>query len=117
MIVYFWTKRKVGQGMCLVVLGTGLLYGLWVFSRVVSGTVGTVQLVQTGQEARLAQQVGTKRIEGVRAPEGAFVASKKGRYYYPISCNRAKTLSTKNTLYFNDILAAEAAGYKPFSGC
>ncbi len=46
-----------------------------------------------------------------------FVASKRGVYYYPINCPKAQGLSSKNTLYFKDKIAAEDAGYKPNSSC
>lgn len=121
MIVQNWPKRKpetgIGRGICLVICGLVLIYGFWAFSRVVSGHRQTVQLVHGGQNVPQGQPSETERAGEVETPQGAFVASKKGKYYYPISCNKAKTLSSKNTLYFKDILTAEAAGYKPFSGC
>lgn len=40
-----------------------------------------------------------------------FVASSKGKYYYPIDCPLAKNLSEKNKIYFNTKEEAESRGY------
>ena len=124
MIVYFLTKRKAGRVVCLGAVLVCLGYGYYVHSRVVSDQMTTAQVVTGGVPAALGVQVATSGSE-VSAGQGslvvpedsAFVASKKGTYFYPISCSRAKSLSSKNTLYFKDISAAEAAGFKAFSGC
>ena len=48
----------------------------------------------------------------ISAPTGThFVASKKGKKYYPLDSAGASQLSPNNLVYFSDSLAAEAAGY------
>jgi hypothetical protein len=46
-----------------------------------------------------------------------FVASKRGKYYYPSNCSKVKALSSTNMLYFKDKMSAEAAGFKAYLGC
>jgi hypothetical protein len=46
-----------------------------------------------------------------------FVASKRGKYYYPSNCAKAKALSVNNMLYFKDKMSAEGAGFVAYLGC
>ncbi len=48
---------------------------------------------------------------------GAFVASKKGKKYYPVGCQAAKSLSATNRIYFEDAAEAEAKGYSLSTSC
>lgn len=48
---------------------------------------------------------------------GLFVASKKGKKYYPINCAGAKSLSESNRIYFKDAAEAEAKGYTISTSC
>ncbi len=48
---------------------------------------------------------------------GAFVASKKGKKYYPVDCAGAKSLSESNRIYFKDVAEAEAKGYTISTSC
>ncbi len=114
MIVYFWTKSKAGQGICLGLAVLGLAYGQFVFLRTIPGHQFSVQIVRNQAPSAPVVLIGQ---EGAQVPEHAFVASKRGKYYYPSLCSKAKTLSIKNMLYFKDISAAEAAGFKASSGC
>ena len=41
-----------------------------------------------------------------------FVASKRGKYYYPINCSLAQQLSKQNKVYFKSKKEAEAKGYQ-----
>jgi len=43
--------------------------------------------------------------------EGLFVASSRGKYYYPADCSLAKNLSEKNKIYFKTREEAESRGY------
>lgn len=114
MIVYFWTKSKAGQGICLVLVALGLAYGQFVFLRTIQGPRFSVQIVKNQVHSVQVLPIGQ---ESTQVPEHAFVASKRGKYYYPSLCSKAKSLSIKNMLYFKDISAAEAAGYQAYSGC
>ena len=114
MIVYFLTKSKAGRGLALVLGLLACAYVQYVFIREVSGHSLTLQIVKARQpEVPVAPSGDT----GTQVQDHAFVASKRGTYYYPVGCSRARTLSVKNMLYFKDISAAEAAGYKAYSGC
>jgi hypothetical protein len=47
-------------------------------------------------------------------PEGAqYIASSKGKYYYPITDKRAFGIISKNRLYFAKSSEAEEKGYQP----
>lgn len=49
--------------------------------------------------------------------ETGYVASSKGKYYYPIDCPLAKNLSEKNKIYFQTKEEAESRGYIYNSRC
>ncbi len=114
MIVYFWTKSKAGRGMCLVVAALGLAYGQFVFLKTTQGHHFSVQIIRNRTPSTPIIPLGQ---ESAVVPTHAFVASKRGKYYYPSSCGKAKSLSVANVLYFKDISTAEAAGFKAYSGC
>ncbi len=48
---------------------------------------------------------------------GDYVASNRGRMYYPTSCGAASSLKPENKIYFKTSLEAEAAGYKRSTAC
>lgn len=54
---------------------------------------------------------------GVTGDKGSFVASSRGKYYYPVSCSKARGLSEKNKLFFDTKEEAEAKGFKAHSDC
>ena len=43
--------------------------------------------------------------------ENRFVASSRGKYYYPVNCSLANNLSEKNKIYFSSKEEAESRGY------
>jgi len=48
----------------------------------------------------------------VVVPDGMkFVASKKGKYYYPVESSQARSLVPGNRVYFQDETSAQKAGY------
>jgi len=49
--------------------------------------------------------------------ENGYVASSRGKYYYPVDCSLAKNLSEKNKIYFQSREEAEARGYIYNSRC
>lgn len=54
------------------------------------------------------------RSSRVEPPEGArFVASSRGRVYYPVDCSAWRDLSPSNLLFFPSSEAAETRGYTP----
>jgi hypothetical protein len=48
---------------------------------------------------------------------GAYVVSRNGTKYYPISCSGASRIKEENRVYFDTTTLAEAAGYGRASGC
>lgn len=51
------------------------------------------------------------------ADNGAYVASSKGKMYYPVSCGAANNLKQENRIYFQTAIEAETAGYKRSTAC
>ena len=51
------------------------------------------------------------------SPTGLFVASKKGKKYYPINCSAGSSLKEDNKIFFQTEAEAEAAGYTQSSSC
>lgn len=49
--------------------------------------------------------------------QSLFVASSRGKYYYPIDCSLADNLSEKNKIYFQSREEAESRGYLANSKC
>lgn len=49
--------------------------------------------------------------------KGDFVASKRGKRYYPVDCSGAKTLKETNKIYFQTAAEAEQKGYTLSDSC
>jgi len=48
---------------------------------------------------------------------GLFVASRKGKKYYPINCSAGSSLKEDNKVFFSTEAEAESAGYTKSSSC
>jgi len=48
---------------------------------------------------------------------GTYVASSKGKMYYPVNCGAANNLKKENRIYFQTAIEAETAGYKRSTAC
>ena len=48
---------------------------------------------------------------------GEYVASNRGKMYYPVDCPAGDSLKPENKIYFKNSAEAEAAGYKRSSSC
>lgn len=48
---------------------------------------------------------------------GEYVASSRGKMYYPVECSAGNNLKPENKIYFKTSAEAEAAGYKRSSAC
>lgn len=46
-----------------------------------------------------------------------FVASRRGKYYYPVTCDLAQSLSPSNLIYFDTEEKAMIAGYQRQTKC
>jgi len=53
------------------------------------------------------EEIAAKGSQG----EYQFVASSRGKYYYPIDCSLAENLSEANKIFFNSKEEAESRGY------
>jgi hypothetical protein len=49
--------------------------------------------------------------------KGNFVASKRGKKYYPVACSAANNLNPANKIYFATVEAALSAGYTLAASC
>lgn len=120
MIVYFSEKSKkdIIRYAVWAVFGVLILYMNFVFVKSLRRDLTTLQIIQnSGYFLYENTQKSTQIDTGGRGEDLPFVASKKGKYYYPSNCSKAKALSIKNTLYFKDKISAEGSGYMPYLGC
>ena len=46
-----------------------------------------------------------------------FVASRRGKYFYPEWCDRVEKIKEQNKIYFQSAKEAKNAGYKPSASC
>ncbi len=120
MIVYFWEKSKKQYrkwGILALILITELYLG-FVWSNMLLRQTTTLQLNRSEiTHSPTFDSVEPNLTENVQLSQNPYVASKKGKYYYPSSCNKAKALSVKNMLYFKDKMSAEAVGYQEYLQC
>ncbi len=106
-----WIKSKI-IFILLVFLafGSGIVLGGRFLQRppiTIEGDVidiGDLKMVNTAQKA--LETTNAKSIE-----MGGFVASSRGKYYYPAGCSLAKNLSPANLLNFETEQQAVDAGY------
>lgn len=76
--------------------------------------LGDDQIIPNGSGAfRVPAGILKNDVRPIAAPEGMrFVASRKGKRFYPVSSKQAQGLSPKNRVYFPTEEAAKAAGYR-----
>ena len=70
----------------------------------------TTTTTQKQDEAKVSADTGKNN-------QGAYVASKKGKKYYPVGCPGSKSLSKTNLIYFKDKNEAESKGYTESTSC
>jgi hypothetical protein len=120
MIVYFMKKSK-----SLMIGGVVLLscfYVMYIFGQIHLKNRETIQIISAINQTNTSPVSFKEGLGQGKQNTGAptdylFVASSRGKYYYPKNCSRAKSLSVKNMLYFKDKLSAEQAGYLAYLGC
>ncbi len=54
---------------------------------------------------------------GGKGVSGAYVASKRGKKYYPVNCSAADSLKAENKIFFTSEAQAQTAGYTKSSSC
>lgn len=67
-------------------------------------------IVNLNEESAASDQLTTKG-------QSLFVASSRGKYYYPVDCSLAQNLSEKNKIYFQSKEEAESRGYIQNTKC
>ena len=119
MIVYFFKKSKelilFWSKICIILIL--FIYAFFVMTRVFL-IQKTIQIIQNS--SYIAEKRGEKlgsSSSTINNTQDPYVASKRGTYYYPVNCSKAKGLSPQNMLYFKDKISAEQAGYKAHSSC
>lgn len=86
----------------------------------VGSTLGNIRLVGRGKIIAIEED-GSFAIRDnalltnvitIHVPEGMyFVASRRGKKYYPVESASAQNLSIENRVYFPDEISAQKAGY------
>lgn len=76
--------------------------------------LGDRQIIPRGSGAfRVPAGILKTDVRTIALPEGMrFVASRKGKRYYPVHSKQAEELTPKNRVYFRTEEEARAAGYK-----
>ena len=59
----------------------------------------------------------TSSGQAINPSQTLFVASSRGKYYYPVDCSLAQNLSEKNKIYFSTKEEAESRGYLKNTRC
>jgi hypothetical protein len=59
----------------------------------------------------------TSSSAGPTSSAESFVASNRGKKYYPVACSSAKTIKKENLISFSSSAEADAAGYTQSSSC
>ena len=77
--------------------------------------LGEQMVIPSGSGSfRASAGVLLKNLTTAKVPVGMhFVASRRGKKYYPAASRSAQSLAPENRVYFQDAAAAEAAGYIP----
>ncbi len=88
--------------------------------KIVGSVEGDVRLwigdeqVLPDEEGKIAEKPGVLLVNevSVLVPEGMqFVASKRGKKYYPVLAKSGENITPGNRIYFEDAKSAERAGY------
>ena len=59
----------------------------------------------------------TSSGQAINPSQTLFVASSRGKYYYPVDCSLAQNFSEKNKIYFQNKEEAESRGYIQNTKC
>jgi len=89
----------------------------------ITGTVDQGARLVLGEDLVLPKEDGSFRIDAkaflvnvidIKIPHGVlFVASSRGKNYYPVDSSAGERLAPQNRIYFRSAAEAEAMGYKP----
>ena len=103
--------------LLLIAFGLGFAWGAKIFKRPPILISGNVVDLNSLFSATSSQSENYHSFTTEKAQPQYYVASSRGKYYYPDNCSLAKTLSPKNLLKFNTAKEAEDAGYILNSHC
>jgi hypothetical protein len=78
---------------------------------------GGQSAAEGGTKSPIKEPINDPATSPVQNEKGAFVASKKGKKYYPVNCAGAKSLAEANRIYFQTAGEAEAKGYSLSTSC
>lgn|SRR3989344_5633185 len=117
-------KGKAFYITLLIIMVSGSSFGLGRLSK----TLVSMEPVRIEYEAQSlvanATQIGPKAglpaetsASAGDSATGLFVASRRGKKYYPIKCSAASTLKEDNKIFFNTEAEAQSAGYTISSSC
>lgn len=118
MIVYNWQKSKVICALIYTVVFLIFGYSTFVIHQILRRQTETFQIIHQSSTKieQLTDQNQTKLILSPKV-DLSFVASSRGKYFYPSSCTKAQSLSIKNMLHFKDKSSALTAGFIEYMGC
>ena len=104
-----WLKSNLGLILFGVFMfGVGLIQGGRFLKRPPIMITGDVVNIADLKESATTK---VKEVVSINGFEDGFVASSRGKYYYPVSCKLAANLSPANLLHFSSKAEAEKAGY------
>ncbi len=106
-LIYWFKTNILCFLLILLAFGAGLITGGKFLKRppiVVYGDVIDIKELNLESDAK-------KSVVGSKEVLGGFVASSRGKYYYPSDCSLAKSLSPANLLHFETEASAIEAGY------
>lgn len=71
-----------------------------------------------GERAMVVWEDNSNQVSTTTSPvsRGKFVASSRGKYFYPVGSSRANSLSEQNKVYFDNEEEAKKQGFKPYIG-
>jgi hypothetical protein len=72
---------------------------------------------ETDSDNEVINQLSNQSILVSNSLGKSFLASNRGKKYYPIGCSAGKTIKVENRIYFSTREDAEKAGYELSSSC
>jgi hypothetical protein len=119
-ILIKWLKVNIFTILLgFLMFGLGLVYGGRFLQRppiMITGDV--ISLESLKEKVNINTVASVKKISTTtttldikKIEPGGFIASKRGKYYYPVGCKLADSLSPANLVYFENEGKAIEAGY------
>ncbi len=106
-----------GQGSGVVISGGAAAIGATLLDQKPTYSNNLDQLTEVGGSSSLQVLNSQSYSTAPTTQKGLYVASSRGKKYYPVDCPAAKGLSPKNLIYYNTAMEAEKAGKSLSSSC